>query len=182
MERLNKYIDSLKEEVKQCLVDCGGCCILISNDGKCECENANKICFFEQLKSYKEAEEQGLLLMFPVAVGDTVYVICECENIPQRLDGTLYESDGSPGTATGYYCPYEDECPHECMECDELFDCDKFKQKQAVFEDMVQAIMVDEYGFHVVTENCPVCGDLGKDVFRTKEEAEAALEKKMKGE
>lgn len=72
MERLNKYIDSLKEEVKQCLVDCGGCCILISNDGKCECENANKICFFEQLKSYKEAEEQGLLLRLPIAVNDVV--------------------------------------------------------------------------------------------------------------
>lgn len=88
MERLNKYIDSLKEEVKQCLVDCGGCCILISNDGKCECENANKICFFEQLKSYKDAEEQGLLLRLPCKVGDTVFVI------PSRVNCALNRLNG----------------------------------------------------------------------------------------
>lgn len=48
------------------------------------------------------------LLTLPCAVGDTVYVLAECENIPLQLDGTLYGENGEPGTATGYYCPYEE--------------------------------------------------------------------------
>jgi len=54
-------------------------------------------------------------VVLPVKVGDTVYHICKCEDIPTQLDGTMYSSDGSPGTATGYYCPYQDsdECPHQ---------------------------------------------------------------------
>lgn len=145
MERLNKYIDSLKEEVKQCLVDCGGCCILISNDGKCECENANKICFFEQLKSYKEAEEQGLLLRLQFRVGDFVWD----DEFKSRYKITGY----SFGTAEDY------------------------------IDDPVSETELIYY----YTNYCgSITGsfsesEIGKTIFHTEEEAEAALEK-MKGE
>lgn len=130
----------------------------------------------QRLKVYDELKGKGLLVKLPVAIGDTVYVLCECGMIPQRLDGTLYGIDGGLGTATGYYCPYEDECPHDCVECDD-FDCDKFRQKSAVFEDTVSAITVREEGTYISTENCAVCSTLGYAVFLTRIEAEDTLQK-----
>ena len=140
--------------------------------------------FFEdiqELAEYRKLKKQGRLLILPCVVGDTVYVIAECENIPTVLDGTLYDSNGSPGTATGYYCPYEDECPHECIECEDLFDCDNFKNKSAVFKDEVDSITITEMEVLIVTKKCRVISQIGEFIFLTKEEAEAALEK-MKGE
>ena len=134
-----------------------------------------KLKFLEELREYRNLEQQGLLLRLPCTVGDTVYVICECETIPPQLDGTLYGENGGPGTATGYYCPYEDTCPHECKECEDDFDCDKFKGKPAVFEDSVIAVWHDESGVSIITSNCPLNSRLGEYIFLTKEEAEAAL-------
>ena len=128
----------------------------------------------ERLKKYEDLEEQGKLLKLPCAVGDTVYVLTECENIPFQLDGTLYGKNGEPGTATGYYCPYEDNCPFD----DEDFeDCEKYKGKTAIFEDTVGDITVDEDGIWIRTENCGVCSQIGLYIFLTKEEAETALKK-----
>lgn len=126
----------------------------------------------EKLYEYEQAEEEGKLLKLPVSIGDTVYVFCECEMIPRKLDGTLYSSNGYYGTATGYYCPYEDSCPHESDECVD-FDCDRFQQKSAVFEDTVSLIMVKEDAVFISTENCNICGMVGVSVFLTREEAEA---------
>lgn len=131
----------------------------------------------EQMAEYKKLEEQGLLLRLPCKVGDTVYVVCECEMIPKQLDGTLYGDNGEPGTATGYYCPYEDNCPHDCEECDELFDCEKHKHKSAVFKDTVQSIRIDEYGVHIIADNCPVSSALGESIFLAESEAQEALER-----
>ena len=55
----------------------------------------------EKLKEYETAEEEGRLMMLPVGIGDEVYIIEKCSNIPEQLDGTLYDSDGWTGTATG---------------------------------------------------------------------------------
>lgn len=137
--------------------------------------------YLEELKKYREMEEQGLLLKLPVAVGDTIYVICECESIPEQLDGALWDVNGGPGTATGYYCPYEDSCPHECEECDDLFDCDKFKNKQAVFEDEVMTIWIGEDGVFIIASNCSVTSHLGEFIFLTKAEAEEKLGNIQKG-
>ncbi len=64
----------------------------------------------------------------------------------------------------GYYCPYENNCPFD----DEYFeDCEKYKSKTAVFEDVVGDITVGE--------NCGVCSQIGLYIFLTREEAEAAL-------
>ena len=35
----------------------------------------------------------------PCKVGDTVYIITKCKNIPAQLDGTMYGPDGGFGTA-----------------------------------------------------------------------------------
>lgn len=127
----------------------------------------------QKLKEYKELEDNGKLLKLPCAVGDTVYVLAECENIPAQLDGTLHGKNGEPGTATGYYCPYEDNCPFD----DEDFeDCEKYKGKTAVFEDTVGDITVGEDGIWIRTENCGVCSQIGLYIFLTMEEADAALE------
>lgn len=126
----------------------------------------------EKLVCYEDLEKKGLLLRLPCKVGDTVYVICECDNIPKQLDGTLYGENGGPGTATGYYCPYEDNCPHER---EELFDCDKFKKKQTVFEDEVEAVWIGEDGVSVITANCPINSHMGEFIFLAKYEAEEKL-------
>lgn len=123
-------------------------------------------------KEYEDLEEQGRLLKLPCAVGDTVYVLTECENIPAQLDGTLYGANGEPGTATGYYCPYEDNCPFD----DEDFEgCEKYKNKTAVFEDTVGDITIGEDGVWVNTVNCGVYGQIGEYIFLTRQEAEDKL-------
>lgn len=126
----------------------------------------------QRLKYYKDLEEQGKLLKLPCAVGDTVYVLAECESIPTQLDGTLYGENGEPGTATGYYCPYEDNCPFN----DEDFeDCEKYKSKTSVFEDTVLFIACYENETCAVTEKCAVHSTIGLHVFLARPEAEAKL-------
>ncbi len=132
----------------------------------------------ERLAEYEDLEEQGKLLKLPCAVGDTVYVLAECESIPEQLDGTLWDENGSYGTATGYYCPYENNCPFD----DEYFeDCEKYKSKTAVFEDVVGDITVGEDGVWIRTENCGVCSQIGLYIFLTREESEAALKELERG-
>ena len=127
----------------------------------------------QEIEKYKDLEEQRKLLELPCAVGDTVYVLAECEHISPQLDGSLYESDGSPGTATGYYCPYENDCP---FDNEDFEDCEKYKKQTSVFKDYVNQISLHEDGVvHIFVENCAVLGIFGQDVFLTKEEAEAAL-------
>lgn len=131
----------------------------------------------DKLAEYEDLEEQGKLLTLPCKVGDTVYVLAECENIPSQLDGTLYGANGEPGTATGYYCPYEDNCPFD----DEDFeDCKKYKSKTAVFEDIVLFIACYENEICVVTEKCAVHSQVGEYIFLTRPAAEQAL-KEMEG-
>lgn len=113
---------------------------------------------------YQEAERQGTLLHLPCKVGDTVYVLAECGIINTVLDGT-YE------TATGYYCPYElnEKCPHDTD------DCEKCRDKTAVFEDTVEMIWFDGDEIQITTEYCKVLGPIGRYIFLTREEAEAKL-------
>lgn len=128
---------------------------------------------YERLRKYENMEEHGSILKLPCAIGDTVYVIAECGNISPQLDGTLYSANGSPGTATGYYCPYEDSCPHDC---EEFTDCEDYKKKKTVFKDTVSQITYDGFGITVYTMNCGVCGYVGHEhIFLTREEAEQAL-------
>ena len=125
----------------------------------------------DKLGKLEDAEEQGLFLKLPCNIGDEVYVIAECGNISPQLDGTLYGPNGGPGTATGYYCPYEDDCPHIHYSD----DCDKCKEKSAIFKDYVKSIHIDDIDVCVWTENCNVLSRIGEYVFLAKEEAEQAL-------
>lgn len=125
-----------------------------------------------KLGRLEDLEEQGKLLELPCAVGDTVYVLTECEHIPKQLDGTLYGTNGEIGTATGYYCPYEDNCP---LEDEDFDDCEKCEEKTAVFEDTAGDITVGEDGVWIRTSNCSVCSQIGVYIFLTQEEAEVAL-------
>ena len=115
------------------------------------------------IDDYEKKISYGMLLRLPCNVGDTVYVLAECEKIQPVLDGD-YEN------ATGYYCPYElnRKCPHDD-------DCKKVGAVTTVFEDTVRAVYVDESGIEIVTENCNVMGEIGKYIFLSREDAEKAL-------
>lgn len=129
-------------------------------------------CAMEKLADYEDLEEQGKLLKLPCTVGDTVYVLAECESIPKQLDGILWDENGALGTATGCYCPYENNCPFD----DEDFEgCEKYKSKTAVFEDTIRDITIGEDGVLIRTENCGVCSQIGLCIFLTREVAEDEL-------
>lgn len=160
----------LSEELRHCLEDesCRDCLYHVP-----ETKMICKVLLQKAHEVVKRYEE-----MFPCEVGDTVYVLAECESIPEQLDGTLWDENGAHGTATGYYCPYEDNCPFD----DEDFeDCEKYKEKTAVFEDTVGDITIGEDGVWIRTVNCCVCSQIGLYIFLTKSEAWQAL-KEMEGE
>ena len=126
----------------------------------------------DKLAEYEIAEEEERLVVLPVGIGDEVYIIEKCSNIPERLDGTLYDSDGGPGTATGYYCPYEENCP---FDGDDFTICDDYKEKLAIFKDYVNEIHIRENEVFLFAENtCQYCS-FRKTMFLTREEAEKAL-------
>ena len=135
-----------------------------------KCEEVVKLT--KEVAEYQQKLADGRMVEIPCKVGDTVYILAECENIEKHLDGTYYDSDGGPGTATGYYCPYEDNCPH--MESDD--DCEQCEDKTAIFEDYVSSINIDyEIGILIYTKNCRVSGRFGENIFYTHMEAEQAL-------
>ncbi len=125
-----------------------------------------------RLKHFDKLDELGLLIELPCTIGDTVYVISDCRNIPAQLDGTLYDGNGGPGSATGYYCPYSEECPFDSYECEQNTG------KEAVFKDEVEVIQIGEFGILFHTRNCNVSGRIGVDVFLEKEDAQKFLEDK----
>ena len=139
----------------------------------------------DRLRELVEADREGRCVVSPVSIGDTVYHITTCKNFSQVLDGTLYGSDGGPGTATGLYCPCElaENCPFPC-DSDGGFDCDKHKNDLAIFEDVVTAILSDDMEDLVGFEYSGNANfeDFGKTVFLTRSEAEAALRREQDGE
>ena len=118
-----------------------------------------------RVSHYDYLDKNGRLLELPCGIGDEIYVICKCENIPTQLDGSLYDFDGGPGTATGYYCPYEYNCPHDTD------SCKKCEDKTAVFKDTAQMFFVSEDGIKIAPENCMVRCRMGEGIFLTQEEA-----------
>lgn len=156
----------LSEQIKHCMGG-NGCdnCENFSPKSRLTCPGLMQKAH-EMAKSYED--------MFPCNIGDTVYVLAECGNISKQPDGTLYSSDGSPGTATGYYCPYEDNCPFDGEDFD---SCEKCENQTAVFKDTVSSITIEEYAVYATTKNCGIYSEIGRFVFLTKEQAEAELKK-----
>ena len=104
----------------------------------------------DKLGAYEDAEEQGLLLMLPCKVGDTLYCVgteCLANIVPDE-------------------------------ECD-LFDCDEcgHNKKWVVFERTATKYFIGVLMGYGMLSNF----EYKKNVFLTREEAEAKLEK-LKGE
>lgn len=133
----------------------------------------------DRLRELAQADREGRCVVLPVGVGDTVYHITTCKDLPKVLDGTLYDGNGGHGTATGYYCPYElaENCPFDA----EDFDCDSNKNKLNIFEDTVEGIYIDEDEQYIrLTYSGAVCfEEIRENVFMTREEAEAALRREQ---
>lgn len=124
----------------------------------------------DKLGHYEDLIEQDKVVELPVYVGETIYVLAECEHFENILDGN-YED------ATGYYCPYElnDKCPHTDHD-----NCKEAMQKTEVFEDIVSGIVISEDNeLTIFARNTNVSGVLGEYIFLTKAEADQALEKEI---
>ena len=119
------------------------------------------------MRNEKNENQNDYTINIGCKVGSKIYCVARCEDISMQLDDSLYGSDGGPGTATGYYCPYEDKCPF-IMESD---DCDSVKGLYQIFLDHVSAIHIDECGVHIIATNCCVDDEY---IFT---EYEAALDK-----
>ena len=121
----------------------------------------------------------GRCVVLPCEIGNTVYHITTCKGFPSVLDGTLYDSDGGHGTATGYYCPCEldNNCPFPLDDDDGSFDCAKHKNALAIFEDVVIGFVInDAQELAELEYSGAVYFDaFGKTVFLTREAAEAAM-------
>lgn len=129
-----------------------------------------------RLRELAQAVRDVRCVVLPAAIGTTVYHITTCKDFPRVLDGTLYDSNGGHGTATGYYCPCElaENCPFDA----EDFDCDKNGNKLNIFEDTVEGINIDDYENYIRLNYSGAVDfeDIGRTVFLTRKEAEAALE------
>ena len=94
-------------------------------DGKCNiCEHLNKA--IVKLKSYEDAEEQGLLLRLPVAEGSTVFVI-----------DYMFE------------CTYDFECPFSLLDqykCEEDIYCEHTYKEYYVKEVIFNHVMTESLG------------------------------------
>lgn len=124
----------------------------------------------DKLGHYEDLVEQDKVVELPVYVGETIYVLAECEHFENILDGN-YED------ATGYYCPYElnDKCPHTDYD-----NCKEAMQKTEVFEDVVSGIVISEDNeLTIFARNTSVSGVLGEYIFLTKAEADQALKKEI---
>lgn len=138
----------------------------------------------DRLRELVQADRDGRCFIPPATIGDKVYHITTCKDFPQMLDGTMYDADGGMGTATGYYCLCElfETCPFPCDE-DGYFDCDDYKNKTAIFEDVVTEIVIGDtidyvrfkYSGNVEFE------EFGNTAFLTREAAEAALKGEQDG-
>lgn len=120
-----------------------------------------------KLKEIEDKESIGLLLELPCKIGDSIFIIGQCKDFPDRLDGGYWD-------ATGYYCPYEDSelCPFSDCE-----DCNSVKDKLAVFEDTIIGMHIEEDNTYLIFENGigKDLSDFGKTVFITRKEAEKKL-------
>lgn len=123
-----------------------------------------------------QAKIQDRLVILPCRVGDTVYVIAQCEWVKRRLDGTLYGPNGELGSATGFYCAFENR-EEDCPLAAGREECDQ--NGFAIFEEIVDSVgavyneaseTVEPF---VRTEN--LIRFLGDKVYLTRAEAEAAL-------
>ena len=105
----------------------------------------------------------------PCKVGDTVYVITNCENILMHHDNDYFTGTGA------IECPFESSCDFEECNDSNLRICETIVRAMSCEEDFGWS-----FWFQYINPNFAF-SEIGKTVFLTKEEAEKALAK-MKGE
>lgn len=136
----------------------------------------------DRLRDLVQADKEGRCMVLPIAIGTTVYHITTCRDFQKVLDGTLYDSNGGYGTATGYYCPCEldENCPFDT----EDFDCDENKNKRNIFEDIVEEVHTGDTEDYICLgySGTVFFDEIGKTVFLTRAEAEDALRRAQKCE
>lgn len=128
--------------------DCDLCCeyCKATEDGNEDCRGCVINQCFNKLGEYENLEEQGKLLKFPVAVGDTVYEVCEGVIEPCTIE-VIFIAD--------------------------------YKDREGNTSYIAE--------IHYDREDCPYVSremfftEIGKTVFLTEEQAEAAL-KEMRSE
>lgn len=112
----------------------------------------------DKLAEYEDAEEKGLIVILPVAPGETVYLI----------DNNTDACDECKNFVVGYceeYCKCNDA---EYPQCAEKPLCEKQFLEAIEFKTNQKWILENK-------------DDFGKSIFLTREEAEAALKKMQEG-
>ena len=139
----------------------------------------------DRLRELIEADKDGRTIVLPAQIGESLWHITTCKGFSKVLDGTMYDANGEIGTATGCYCPCElaENCPF-LLEEDGSFDCEKYKNIMAIYEDVVTDIVINDMESYMRLDysGCVDFDDVGKTVFLTREEAESALEKMKEGD
>ena len=69
-----------------------------ANCVKCAEEHEQLAEWLEELKSYKEAEEQGLLVRLPCKVGDVVWELCLCDDGNYKIFPMIVKTISEYGT------------------------------------------------------------------------------------
>lgn len=133
----------------------GGVALTFNLDVICNRSEIIKILkMAEKLKGYEDAEEKGLLLILPVAPGETVYLI----------DNNTDACDECENFVVGY--------------CEEYCKCNDSEYPQCTEEPLCEKQFLEVIEFKTnqkwILENKD---DFGKSIFLTREEAEAALKK-----
>ena len=108
-------------------------------------------------------KDKSRFVELPCKVGDTVYVITNCENIIMYHDNDYFMGTGA------IECPFENSCDFE--------DCDDSNLR--IFETRVVTIHCEEdFGWTIFCEHINkdiVFSEVGKTVFLAREEAEQVL-------
>ena len=117
---------------------------------------------FDRLSEIRRAEIEGRLLVLPCKVGDTVFVIAHCADVMMNCD-----DDYETGTGARE-CPFENDCDFE--ECDD--------DNRRIFETTCTGFFIDGTRRDLFVDHINAefyITDIGKTVFLTLAEAEAAL-------
>lgn len=124
---------------------------------------------FERLAELVVAEHAGCNVTTPCKIGQTMYVITTCKKVQMNHDNDYIDGTGD------VQCPYEGECPCEnCGEEDDvkrIFECEVTDFWYGEQNGMVVDMLLDKLNMSITAH------DIGRTAFKSREEAEAALEK-----
>ncbi len=161
IDRLASYEDTglAPEEVERVLDAYGRGMTLRTENG--ERLQAIKDIQINRLRKIVQAEKNGRLVMLPCSLNNPVYVIAKCEDVY-----ICRERDTGASI-----CPFEYDCQFDCCE----------EEQEKIFETAITGFVKDEErddALHLFLGDMKFDfteEDIGKTVFLTREDAEAAL-------